>query len=657
MKIIDAIKSTVHSNKENHDHGHEHEHECDACATAASNSHEIVDTRIDKLLLIRIVIAIALFVLGLVSGVDETGVLIFMIAAAVIVGYDVIFDAISGIFSGNGLTEQALMAIAAVAAFIIGEYHEAGALLILFQIGELLQRYAVGKTKNTVSSLAQLRPDTACLLVEGTERVVAASEVKFDDLIIVRPGERIPADSVLVEGATTLDMSALTGESLPCDALPGMELLSGAVNLTSVITAKVLRPEAQSTAARILDMVRSEDSAKAKPEKFITKFAKIYTPIVLIAALIIAVLLPLVSEIAFSDSLYRALVLLVISCPCALVISVPLSYFAGMGGASKRGVLFKSSMAIDGVASSQAVVFDKTGTLSNGSFELSAITPVDGLDEARLLETAAHAEYFSNHPLARAIVKAYGREIRTELISDFTDKPGKGIETTIGGSVVTAGNRALMEEKQVAIPESGTADVCIYIAVDNRYMGCISLRDEVKTTSAEAVDDLRYNLGQDIIMLTGDRREIAKQVSSEIGIDEFYGECLPEDKVRRVKDLKTRYQKNESLVFVGDGLNDAPVLTSATVGISMGGIGSDAAVEASDVVILDDDPRKVAFAIRSARKTRSVVYQNIAFSLLIKLIVLVLGVVGISTLWFAVIADVGVCLLVILSSMRAFVVK
>jgi len=649
--ILERLKGNLHTAKCACCSVNESECKEEAAEKSAASFHGF-----DKLLVARLAVAVVIFVLGLVLELPDGYALLFMAASAVVAGFDVLVGAIANIFNKRVFDETLLMTVAVLAAFLIGESREGAAVLILFQIGELFQDYAIGRTKRSVEELMDLRPDSATVLEEGEERSVPAEDLEVGATIIIRPGERVPMDCSVIEGSSVLDMSALTGESVPRPVEPGDSLLSGSVNLSAPLKALVTAPASESTAARILKLVQAESAKKGRTEKFITRFARVYTPVVIAIAVVLAAVMWLVLKRPIVESVNRALVFLVISCPCALVISVPLTYFAGIGGASKLGILFKSSAAVDAVAKTRVVVFDKTGTLTTGSFKVSSVKP-EKMDSEMMLKIAAHAEAYSNHPIAKSIVSAYGGPISYDLIDGHTEYSGKGIIASIEKIKIVIGSREFLREQGTEVPEEKTEDLAVYMSIGDIYAGRITLSDAVKEDSASAIRDLADAGVEHVSMLTGDNAEISSKLAKAVGIKEYYAECLPEDKVDRVRELKKRMGDKGTLVFVGDGINDAPVLTAADVGIAMGGLGSDAAVEAAEVVIMDDSPRKVSVAINASRNTLRIVYQNVILALAIKLIIMALGVAGISTLWFAVVADVGVALGTILNSIRAFFVR
>lgn len=631
-------------------------HSCNCCAEHCA---EPPDTErsyhsFDRLLLIRLICAVALLAIAIVLRNTVLWSTILAIAAALTAGYDVIYSAAINVKNKKPFDETFLMTIAAIAAFCVGEALEGAAVLILFQIGELFQDYAVGCSRGSIASLMNLRPDTATVVVDGEEQQVSVDDVRLDDVIIIRPGERVAVDCTVIEGTSAMDMSSLTGESMPVTVSAECELLSGAMNLDGVLQTRVTALASESTAARILDLVQSEAAKKGPTEKFITKFARIYTPIVVVLAVLTAIVIPLVSDVTIIESIKKACNFLVISCPCALVISVPLAYFAGIGGASKYGVLFKNSGAMDILAKAQAVVFDKTGTLTQGKFVISDIIPEQGVEKNLLLRTAAHAEFYSTHPIAKSIVDAYGEEIQTDLLDEYREHAGMGVTAAIGGVRVAVGNSEFIKKFNIKTQGGGSTDVAIHIAIEGKYAGRILLADAVKPDAAEAIDELQNGYNIQVAMVSGDSKAINSRLAERLGITEFYAECLPADKVRHIGGIKSRIANGGSLIFVGDGINDAPVLTAADAGVAMGGLGSDAAVEAAEVVIMDDKPTKIIAAINLAKKTRIIVIQNVVAALGMKLIVLILSICLNVPLWLALFSDVGVALLAILNSMRAF---
>lgn len=610
--------------------------------------------------IVKIIISAVLFAAGLTLkfalGLEEFELtagfivmLVLFLASYIIVGYEVLFTALRNIAHGKIFDENFLMLLASVGAIAIGEYPEAAAVMLLFQTGELFQSLAVAKSRRSIKALMDIRPDYANLLEDGAERRVNPAEVPVGGIILVKPGERVPIDGVVIEGASSLDASALTGESEPRDVSVDDELYSGSLNLSGVIKVKTTKLFTDSAAAKILKMVEDTDSRKAGTENFITKFAKIYTPIVVAAAAIVSFAIPLLFGLDMAEWVKRGLVFLVISCPCALVISVPLGYFSGIGKASSKGILVKGSGFLDALANASAVVFDKTGTLTKGNFKVTRTEP-RGVNADELLELAAYAENYSSHPIAVSIREEYGREIDSARITECGELAGEGISAVIDGKRVLAGNIKLM--KHFGIEGEPTDETNVQVAVDGKFAGYIVISDEIKPTSESAVKELRKSGIGKIAMLTGDNGRKAKAVADELKLDCYYAELMPEDKITRVKEMQAELPAKGKLVFAGDGINDAPVLMTADVGVAMGAFGSDAAVEAADVVLMKDDPMQIAEAISIAKKTRRIVIENIVFALAVKLITQVLGLLGIALMWEAVFADVGVCLIAVMNSLR-----
>lgn len=570
-----------------------------------------------------------------------------------LVGGEVLARSARNISKGQVFDENFLMSVATIGAFAIGEYAEGVAVMLFYQIGELFQRLAVSRSRRSIASLMDIRPEYANLLDGGEVRRVTPEEVGAGDRILVRPGEKIPLDGTVVEGNSSLDTSALTGESLPRDAAPGDAVLSGSINKSGTLTVEVTKEYSDSTITKILDLVQNAGSKKAVTENFITKFARYYTPAVVFAAVALAVIPPLALHAPFAEWIGRALVFLVVSCPCALVISIPLSFFGGIGGASKNGILIKGSNYLEALYNADTFVFDKTGTLTKGVFQVSKIESAGAVGKEALLEIAAHAEADSNHPIALSILKAYGGQIERNRISDATEIPGQGIRVKIDGKTVLAGNGRLMETEGISCGRSSEPGTVVHIAIDGAYAGHILISDEIKEDSRLAVRQLRAAGVRRLIMLTGDGRQAGEQVGEELGLDEVCAELLPQQKVEKLEDFKRQTGVKKKLAFVGDGINDAPVLALADVGIAMGGIGSDAAIEAADIVLMTDEPSKLSSAIGIARKTHLIVWQNIIFALGVKAVILVLGALGIATMWAAVFGDVGVAVIAILNATRA----
>ena len=579
--------------------------------------------------------------------------LIIYLTAYLIVGGDVVLKAFRNILKGQIFDENFLMSLATIGAFIIGEYPEGVAVMLFYQIGELFQDYAINKSRKSIADLMDIRPDYANVVRNGETIKVDPDEVNIGEEIIVKPGEKIALDGKIIDGYSVIDTSALTGESLPREVSPGDDILSGCVNMSGLIRIKVSKEFGESTVSKILDLVENASSKKSESEKFITKFAKYYTPIVVIIAILLAIIPPLVlKDATFNDWIYRALVFLVISCPCALVISIPLGFFGGIGGASAHGVLVKGSNYLEALSKTEMIVFDKTGTLTKGVFKVTEIV-TKNISKEKLLEIAAYAESYSTHPISISLQNAYGKNIDNSKISDVEEIPGHGVKAIVEDKVVLAGNNKLMKKMSIEYSTDEVIGTVVHIAMDGDYKGYIVISDEIKLDSKIAIKNLK-NLGiKKTIMLTGDSKVVGEKVANELGLDLVYTELLPADKVQKVEELLKEKSKKGSLSFVGDGINDAPVLARADVGIAMGGLGSDAAIEAADIVIMDDEPSKIATTIKIAKKTLSIVKQNIFFALVVKFIVLILEAGGISTMWEAIFADVGVSVLAILNAMRA----
>ena len=617
-----------------------------------------------KKMLTRIIIA-AVTVIGLnMISLPEIPRFLLYLAAYLVIGYDILRKAGRGILNRRVFDENFLMAIATVGAFALavytgsGDYNEAVTVMLFYQIGELFQSYAVGKSRRNISALMDIRPDYANVERDGKLEQVDPDEVEIGSVIVVQPGEKVPLDGIVLEGTSSLNTSALTGESLPRDVKQGDEIISGCINMTGVLKIRTTKEFGESTVSKILELVENSSSRKSKSEDFISKFARIYTPAVCYGALALAILPPVVQMLFFGNAptwgtwIYRALTFLVISCPCALVISIPLSFFAGIGGASKEGVLIKGSNYMETMSKTKYVVFDKTGTLTQGVFEVEAVHHNE-MDEKELLEYAALAECASSHPISKSIQKAYGKEIDRNRVKDIREISGHGILAKVDGREVAAGNVKLMKKLGVEYKECHSVGTIIHMAVDGKYEGHIVIADIIKPKAKEAIARLKKAGVQKTIMLTGDAKAVAEQVAQSLGIDEVYSELLPGDKVTKVEKILAKKAEQEKLAFVGDGINDAPVLTRADIGIAMGAMGSDAAIEAADVVLMDDDPMKISKAIKISRKCLDIVYQNIIFALVIKFGCLALGAVGIANMWFAIFADVGVMVLAVLNAIRA----
>ncbi|MFZ2179126.1 MAG: heavy metal translocating P-type ATPase [Blautia wexlerae] len=614
-----------------------------------------------KKMLIRIIVAAVLIVLFSklpIDGYVRFG--LFMIPYLVI-GYDILQKAFKGIRNKQVFDENFLMAVATVGAILLGDYSEGVAVMLFYQIGELFQSYAVGKSRRNISELMDIRPDYANIEVDGKLEQVDPDEVEIGTVIVVQPGEKVPIDGVIIDGVSILNTSALTGESLPRDAKAGDEVISGCINMTGVLKIRTIREFGESTVSKILELVENSSSRKSKSENFISKFAKYYTPVVCYGALALAFIPPIVLLIMgkpamWGDWIYRALTFLVISCPCALVISIPLSFFAGIGGASNQGVLVKGSNYLETLAQTSYVVFDKTGTMTQGVFEVSGVHHNEISDE-KLLEYAALAECSSSHPISKSLQKAYGKPIDRNRVTDIEEISGNGVTAKVDGISVAAGNAKLMKRLGISYQECHHVGTVIHMAVDGKYEGHILISDILKPHAKEAISELKKAGIKKTVMLTGDSKRVADQVAKELGIGEVYSELLPADKVSKVEELLHQKSEKEKLAFVGDGINDAPVLSRADIGIAMGALGSDAAIEAADIVLMDDDPLKISKAIKIARKCIHIVYENIYFAIGIKILCLILGALGIANMWMAIFADVGVMIIAVLNAIRTLFVK
>ena len=606
----------------------------------------------------RIIIGAAVLVAATIINFNNEWLQIALfIISYIIVGGDVVKRAVKNIFKGQVFDENFLMSIATIGAFFIGEYPEGVAVMLFYQVGELFQSYAVGKSRKSIASLMDIRPDYANVK-KGDELVkVDPDEVQIGDIIVIKAGEKIPLDGKVIEGSSMIDTSALTGESVPREVEVGSDILSGCININGVITAEVNKEFGESTVSKILDLVENASSKKSNSEQFITKFARYYTPVVVIIAVFLAIIPPLVIDGAtFSDWIYRALAFLVVSCPCALVISIPLSFFGGIGGASKKGILVKGSNYLEALAETEIIVFDKTGTLTKGVFNVQEVHP-KGVSREELLELTAYAESYSNHPISSSLKQAYGKEIDNGRISDVEEISGHGVIATVDGKKVMAGNIKLMKKKNIAYFDGELIGTVVHVAVDNQYAGYIVIADEVKPDSAQAIMELKAANIKQTVMLTGDNKNVGSKVAKELGLDKVYAELLPADKVEKLEELFLQKSKKGKLAFVGDGINDAPVLARADIGIAMGGLGSDAAIEAADIVIMTDEPSKIATAIKISKKTLKIASQNTVFAIGIKIIVLILSAFGITTMWAAIFADVGVTIIAVLNAFRALNVK
>lgn len=603
--------------------------------------------------LIKILIGAAIYVIAMLLPITMVLKVCLYIIGYLIVGGDIVLKAVKNIRKGQVFDENFLMTIATIGAFLLQSYEEGIAVMLFYQVGELFQSYAVSQSRKSISSLMAIRPDVATVLRDGEEVEVDPEEVAIGETIIVRPGEKVPLDGKVKDGISSLDTSALTGESVPREIFPGEEVISGCINISGILKISVSKEYGESTVAKILDLVENASSEKAPVENFITKFARIYTPIVVIGALLLAIVPPLfLAGHPFHVWIYRALTFLVISCPCALVISIPLSFFGGIGGASKIGVLIKGSNYLEALAKTEIVVFDKTGTLTKGTFNVTSIHPVN-IDEAELLKLTAYAENYSNHPISKSIIRAYGENIDRSAIKEIEEIPGHGVKAIVNDKTVYVGNAKLMKMIDVSYDETALLGTIVHTVVDGVYAGYIQIADEVKEDAALAIQKLK-NIGvKRTVMLTGDLNIIGQNVAKELNLDEAYTELLPADKVGQMERLMAGKSETGKLVFVGDGINDAPVLARADIGIAMGGLGSDAAIEAADVVIMTDEPSKISGAVKIAKKTLRICKQNIIFALGVKAIVLILGAAGFASMWAAVFADVGVSIIAILNAIRA----
>lgn len=616
--------------------------------------------RKQKSALIRIIISLVLLIaikaaFAFSEIICDYEIIAYLIPYAII-GWDVLWKAIRNILRGQVFDENFLMAIATIGAMFTGEYIEGAAVMLFYQVGELFQSCAVGRSRKSIASLMNIRPDHANIERDGKLETVSPENVNIGDTIVIKPGEKIPLDGVILDGSSTVDTAALTGESVPRDVLTGDDVVSGCINLSGVLKVRVTKRFGESTVAKILDLVENTGSQKAKSENFITKFARYYTPCVVAGAVLLAVLPPLIAGGDWASWIHRALIFLVISCPCALVISVPLSFFGGIGGASRCGVLVKGGNYLEALSKTEIIVFDKTGTLTKGVFNVTAIHP-DIISESELLEYAALAEHYSNHPISRSLKDAYDREIDTSRISDYVETAGRGVRAKINSAVICAGNNKYMDEIGVKWHPCHHVGTTVHVAVNGEYAGHIVISDEVKSDAKDAISSLKKHGIKKAVMLTGDSKETAESIAASLGIDEVYSELMPADKVSNVEKLISEKSADKTLAFVGDGINDAPVLARADIGIAMGAMGSDAAIEAADIVLMDDKPSKIADAIDISKRTLRIVYQNIVFALAVKAAVLALGALGIVSMWAAVFADVGVSVIAIINAMRALHVK
>ena len=609
--------------------------------------------------LIRIITASLLFMLGIIFSINNNWFnIIFFLIGYIIVGYDVILRAIRNIFNGNFFDENFLMSIATIGAFIIGEYPEGVAVMLFYQIGEYFQDYAVNKSRRSVAELMNIRPDYANVKKNDSIIKTDPYDVNIGDTIVIRPGEKIPLDSLIINGYSTIDTSALTGESIPLDVKPGDSILSASININGLLTAQVLTEYEESTVSKILDLVENASNKKSQSEKFITRFARYYTPIVVIFAAILAILPPLIiADASFNEWIYRSIAFLVVSCPCALVVSVPLSFFGGIGGASKRGILVKGSNYLETLAQINTLVFDKTGTLTKGVFEVQEVNSSGNISQEELIELTAYAEYYSNHPIAQSIKNYYGKEVDESRISSVEEIPGHGMIVHVDDKKLYAGNIKLMDKMNVNYNTPDIIGTLVHVAIQDQYAGYILIADEPKPDAVKTIAKLKENNIQHIAILTGDNKKSGNKTAKDLGIEEVYTELLPQDKVSILEDMLDNPDKYGKVAYVGDGINDAPVLTRADIGIAMGGLGSDAAIEAADIVIMTDEPSKIITALNISKKTLSIAKNNTAFAIGVKILVLILSTFGLASLWAAVFADVGVTVIAVLNSLRALNVK
>lgn len=619
-----------------------------------------------KKVLVRVIVALVLLagviLLDKLALLPQWAMIVLYLVPYFVIGYDILWKALKGIKNRQVFDENFLMAVATVGALCLQEFKEGVAVMLFYQIGELFQSVAVGKSRKNIAALMDIRPDYANLMVDGKLEQVDPDDVEVGTEIVVDPGEKVPIDGVIVEGNTTLNTGALTGESVPRDAKPGDDVISGCINMSGRITVRTTKPFGESTVSKILDLVENSAMKKSKSENFITKFARYYTPAVCYSALALAVLPPLIRLLAghpamWAEWITRALTFLVISCPCALVISIPLSFFGGIGCASKNGILVKGSNYLEALADTKYIVCDKTGTLTKGVFQVTGVHPAPGVDKKVLLGLAAYAESGSHHPISQSLKDAYGQPLQGERVSAIQEIAGHGVQALVDGHPVAVGNAKLMEKIGAALPDARTDGTTVYVAADGKYIGCIVISDVVKPTAKAAMAALKENGVKMAVMLTGDAKAAANRVAAEIGMDRVESELLPGDKVAQVEKLLAEKGPKENLAFVGDGINDAPVLSRADVGIAMGALGSDAAIEAADVVLMDDDPSKIALAMKISRHTLQIVWQNIVFALAVKAVCLVLGALGIAGMWLAIFADVGVMVLAVLNATRALYTK
>lgn len=608
--------------------------------------------------LIKIIISLILFVIALVFNFQNSLINnIIYIFSYIIVGLDIMEKAFRNIIKGKVFDENFLMSIATIGAFAIGEFPEAVAVMLFYKIGELFQDYAVDKSRKSISELMNIKPEYANIEKNGTIEKVDPKTVKIGDIIVVKPGEKVPLDGIVIYGTSNLDTKALTGESLPKNVKKNDEILSGTINLNSVLKIKVTKEYNESTVNRILELVENASSKKSKSENFITKFAHYYTPIVVLIAVILAIIPPIIiKEATFSQWIYKALSFLVVSCPCALVISIPLSFFGGIGGASKMGILIKGSNYLEQLAKTEIIVFDKTGTLTEGVFDIQKIEAI-GIAKEELLEIIAYAENYSNHPISESVKKAYNKKIDENKIKNYKELAGRGIIATIGEHEVIVGNEKLMKEKKINFEKNNLVGTVLYVAIEEKYVGYIQIADRTKSDAIDTIKNLKKNNIKQVVMLTGDKKDVGESVAKELNLDKVYTELLPDGKVEKVESLLKEKSQEGKLAFVGDGINDAPVLAASDIGIAMGGLGSDSAIEAADIVLMTDEPSKIVDAINLSKKTMNIVKENIVFAISTKILILILSVLGLSTMWWAVFADVGVTIIATINALRVLKIK
>lgn len=608
--------------------------------------------------LIKIIISLILFVIALIFNFQNSLINnIIYIFSYIIVGLDIIEKAFRNIIKGKVFDENFLMSIATIGAFAIGEFPEAVAVMLFYKIGELFQDYAVDKSRKSISELMNIKPEYANIEKNGTIEKVDPKTVKIGDIIVVKPGEKVPLDGIVIYGTSNLDTKALTGESLPKNVKKNDEILSGTINLNSVLKIKVTKEYNESTVNRILELVENASSKKSKSENFITKFAHYYTPIVVLIAVILAIIPPIIiKEATFSQWIYKALSFLVVSCPCALVISIPLSFFGGIGGASKMGILIKGSNYLEQLAKTEIIVFDKTGTLTEGVFDIQKIEAI-GIAKEELLEIIAYAENYSNHPISESVKKAYNKKIDENKIKNYKELAGRGIIATIGEHEVIVGNEKLMQEKKINFEKNNLVGTVLYVAIEEKYVGYIQIADRTKSDAIDTIKNLKKNNIKQVVMLTGDKKDVGESVAKELNLDKVYTELLPDGKVEKVESLLKEKSQEGKLAFVGDGINDAPVLAASDIGIAMGGLGSDSAIEAADIVLMTDEPSKIVDAINLSKKTMNIVKENIVFAISTKILILILSVLGLSTMWWAVFADVGVTIIATINALRVLKIK